>query len=124
MDMLTSQVSPSHGATSGSATRNLAEVDEVAGVDEVREVAGVDEEFLALVCSDPELLRAEFESIVAAGWSSPPPQTPAGGSGDENPAVLHRPDPTPAGGRHRGGVVTLVRDGGDRTRSPPKRLRP
>ncbi len=33
--------------------------------------ADVDEEFMALVCADEELLAAEFEAIIAAGWSPP-----------------------------------------------------
>ena len=41
-----------------------------------RVVDGVDEQFLALVCSDPEWLRAEFDAIIAAAWSSPPPAGP------------------------------------------------
>jgi hypothetical protein len=40
------------------------------------------EEFLALLCADEELLRAEFEEIIAAEWPDPPPDTPGG----EDPA--------------------------------------
>jgi hypothetical protein len=36
----------------------------------------VDEQFLALMCSDADLLRAEFDAIIAAEWPSPPPRTP------------------------------------------------
>jgi len=34
----------------------------------------VQEEFLALMCGDEDLLRAEFDAIIAAGWGqlSPP----------------------------------------------------
>jgi hypothetical protein len=34
----------------------------------------LDEEFLAIVCEDDDLLRAEFDAIVGAGWgwASPP----------------------------------------------------
>ena len=38
--------------------------------------ADVDEEFMALVCADEELLDAEFEAIIAAGWPPPPPPRP------------------------------------------------
>ncbi|WP_406833042.1 hypothetical protein ABEG17_09480 [Pedococcus sp. KACC 23699] len=31
------------------------------------------EEFLELVCADEELLRAEFDEIIAQEWTSPPP---------------------------------------------------
>jgi hypothetical protein len=36
----------------------------------------IDEEFLAIVCSDEDFLRAEFEAIIAAEWSpmSPTPK--------------------------------------------------
>jgi len=46
-------------------------VDEVeaAAVDEVKE------RFLALVCADEELLRAEFDAIIAAAWDQPTPPT-------------------------------------------------
>lgn len=33
--------------------------------------------FLDLLCADPDLLAAEFEAIVAAGWGAPPPDRPA-----------------------------------------------
>ena len=32
----------------------------------------VDEQFLALLCTDVDLLRAEFDAIIAAEWPSPP----------------------------------------------------
>jgi hypothetical protein len=35
-----------------------------------------DEEFLALVCADQDLVRAEFDAIIAAEWDSPPPGPP------------------------------------------------
>jgi hypothetical protein len=44
------------------------------------------EEFLGLVCSDAELLRAEFDAIIAAGWPSPPPADPACRTAVEPPA--------------------------------------
>ena len=31
--------------------------------------------FIELVCSDEELVRAEFDAIVAAAWTSPPDGT-------------------------------------------------
>jgi hypothetical protein len=41
----------------------------------------VDDQFLDMVCADADLLRAEFEAIVAAEWLTPPmtphPQHPA-----------------------------------------------
>jgi hypothetical protein len=34
------------------------------------------EEFLALLCADEDLLRAEFDAIVAANWDRPRPPRP------------------------------------------------
>ena len=45
---------------------------------------------MALVCADEELLAAEFEAIIAAGWS-PPTAVPQGG-GTGRPAVACPPD--------------------------------
>jgi len=36
----------------------------------------VQDRFLALVCRDEELLRAEFNAIIAAEWPGPPPDLP------------------------------------------------
>jgi hypothetical protein len=45
-----------------------------------------DEEFLALMCADEQLLRAEFDAIIAAEWASPPPAMPDRGAGAGRPA--------------------------------------
>jgi len=36
----------------------------------------VEAEFLALICADEELLRTEFDAIIAEGWGQPAPPTP------------------------------------------------
>jgi len=36
----------------------------------------LEEQFIELVCSDEDLLRAEFEAIVAAEWPAPPSAPP------------------------------------------------
>ena len=36
----------------------------------------VDEQFLALICAEEELLRAEFDAIVADEWPGPPERPP------------------------------------------------
>jgi hypothetical protein len=41
--------------------------------------AGTGTDFIALICADEDLLRAEFEEIVSAGWGPPP--LPAGDRG-------------------------------------------
>ena len=37
----------------------------------------VDEQFLDLICSDADLLAAEFDTIITAEWPEPPPDRPA-----------------------------------------------
>jgi hypothetical protein len=41
-----------------------------------------DEDFIALVCADEELLRAEFDAIIRAEWPAPPSQRPDPASGE------------------------------------------
>jgi hypothetical protein len=42
---------------------------------EVSEVAqSMEAEFLALICADDDLLRAEFDAIITAEWPTPPPR--------------------------------------------------
>ena len=53
-----------------------------------------DDEFLALLCADEELLRAEFDAIIAASWPDPPARLPWRGAGGEPPGDgqgLHEP---------------------------------
>ena len=71
----------------------------------------INEQFLALMCSDEDLLRAEFGAIIAAEWPSPPANTPGRGAADWRPASgahrrtvprvagpVARPRPTGIGG--------------------------
>jgi hypothetical protein len=47
------------------------------------------EQFLELLCADPDWVRAEFDAIMAAEWPIPPPTGPRRGAGaDQAP---HRP---------------------------------
>jgi hypothetical protein len=79
----------------------------------------VDEQFLALICADEELLRAEFDAIIAAGWGQP-----------RRPALRPRPrgPALPSGPRSRcprvdGGIHAPQREPGgegrSRQRAPP-----
>ncbi len=84
----------------------------------------IDEEFLDLVCSDEELLRAEFEAIVAAEWPMPPMRPP-------RPSPAGRP-PSPRRvtwwADTSGRLVSRPRHPGiggwGRQRSPPRRRHP
>jgi hypothetical protein len=73
-------------------------------------------DFIALVCADDELLRAEFEEIVAAGWG-PPPRPVPGRGGDRGPDPAGpRPEPRrPAPARSEPGPEEWARQ-----RSPPR----
>jgi hypothetical protein len=80
---------------------------------------GVDEAFWEIVCADEDLLRSEFEAIVAAGEPDrtrpePPPLVPHPGPGPACWAAQQARDPGPA----RGGQRTPVA----RQRGPPKRF--
>ena len=61
---------------------------------DVGQVDDLDEEFFALIYSDEELLRDEFDALMAAAWSSPPP-TPACRRDAERPPDRPRPDLPP-----------------------------
>ncbi len=79
----------------------------------------VEDDFLALVYADAQLLRAEFDAIIAAGWpSSRPPATPAASSWTTTGHAAREPAPPgdrAARGRPRppGGALR------GRQRSPP-----
>jgi hypothetical protein len=84
-------------------------------------VAGVDEWFIEVMCADEELLRAEFDAIVAEEWAdSPPPTDPAPATagvnrGPRGSGLPSRCLATPGQPHHRGA------DGWSRQRSPPGR---
>ncbi|MGO4359983.1 hypothetical protein [Terrabacter sp. RAF57] len=81
-------------------------------------VADVDEVFMALVCGDDELLRAEFEAIVGAGW--PPvgspcrPDRPGGAPRERRRLEDGRREETQRAVRGDGGPVDRGRE-----RAPP-----
>ena len=125
MVAVTSTVPPWYGVAPDARGQvgqvgQVEHVDDVTGVDEVVEVDDVDEEFVTLVYSDPEWLRAEFDAIIAAAWSSPPPPPPARDKGADKPPGRPQPVPSPSPrGRCRAGSVACPRDRGPQTRSPP-----
>ncbi len=80
----------------------------------------VDQEFLELVYADEQLLRAEFDDIIAREWpTGPPPAAPTGVTPGADPAPRRQPPP--------GGVRASRRQRRDpgadrwrRQRSPPR----
>ena len=82
-----------------------------------------EEQFLDLLCSDAELLRAEFDSIIAAEWPDPP-----------SPVSRRQPssrEPSPCHGMwssrpltHRMQERPLGREAWRRQRSPPSHWQP
>jgi len=83
----------------------------------------LEEEFLDLVCADEELLRAEFDAIIAQEWGGrrPPPARPraAGGTGGPHPrhTAWRGSSPSQRRPRHPGA------GGWRRQRSPPRHTR-
>jgi hypothetical protein len=91
--------------------------------DRVDAAPSTSELFLDLLCADEDLLRDEFEAIVAAEWPSPPPGQPAEGhpagrghEGSPRPPRA-RPVAPPSRPRHPGAGER------SRQRSPPAELR-
>jgi hypothetical protein len=77
------------------------------------------DEFVDLICADADLLRAEFEAIVAAGWSNPPPSPPAGRPAERSRSAEARPDPREPRLGCCQGLDNPAADGRSRQRSPP-----
>src|SRR6478735_2298755 len=91
----------------------------IAPADGVDAAASTAEQFVELLCADEDLLRAEFDAIIAAEWPEPPPTEPDGGL-----APARRP--REAGRRARARAARapsrarqLVIGGMIRERSPP-----
>ncbi len=78
-----------------------------------------DEQFLAVLCAEEELMRAEFDAIIAAEWPIPPPPhrvLAVRAEDDEPPSRDQRgtPDEHPWGRLNRPGIRRWARQ-----RSPP-----
>jgi hypothetical protein len=79
----------------------------------------ISESFIDLVCQDEELLRAEFDALIAAGWdtpSQPPPVAPRA----ERPRPPGRPGPARGAPGLRPARTCPPRPGPGRSRSPPE----
>ena len=68
-----------------------------------------DEQFTDLVTADDDLVRTEFDALVAGSWQTPPPAPPA------PPAAA----PTPDEGDPAARADPLPDDPADNPRSPP-----
>jgi hypothetical protein len=73
--------------------------------------------FLDLVCQDDELVRDEFDALIAASWHTPPPPPPALPEPSDRPPGWPCP-PLPAP-RRQPGAAPPSRAGTRRQRSPP-----
>lgn len=87
-------------------------------VDGLEKVEDLDDEFLALIYSDEQLLRAEFDALMATAFTSPPP---AGGRdrGAEHPPGSPRTKLLGMRGRLPLAVGARGRRCAARTRAPP-----
>jgi hypothetical protein len=79
----------------------------------------LDEQFLELVCSDEELLRAEFDAIVSAEWPTPPNHAPAHRPSGEPPTPRGQPWSPAPGARLMNRPRHPGLGGWARQRSPP-----
>jgi hypothetical protein len=74
-----------------------------------------EDEFLALVCADEDLLRAEFEAIIDENWAPPPPIPPSRQRRSTGPPIVGWPRTKP----NRARRVSVVRATWGRQRAPP-----
>ncbi|GGN95074.1 hypothetical protein GCM10010112_84980 [Actinoplanes lobatus] len=80
--------------------------------------AAVQDAFIDLVCQDDDLLRAEFDALVAASWHTPPGPPPPAPPRRPPPGAAHSATPAIHTGRpYTGGTPTRRQD--RRQRAPP-----
>ena len=112
-----SSAAPASPAAAGDA--GAGKIDQIDQIDQIDDIDTVDEEFYALVYSDPQWLRAEFDAIIAAdSWGSTPPSIPSPHGGAERPERGDGPEPSTVT-TPRGLCGHTNRGRGARTRSPP-----
>jgi hypothetical protein len=94
-------------------------VSQVLHNDGIDATPATDEQFVELLCANQDLLRAEFDAIIAAEWPSPPPAEPDRGDDAEG-------RPRPRWKRREASVAALLNQahhpgigGWTRQRSPP-----
>jgi hypothetical protein len=85
----------------------------------------VDEQFLDLICSDEDLLQAEFDSIIAAEWPDPPANTPGRGAAGGHPVSrAARQAATGSPARSPGRTTAASADGPGNAHPRPRQPRP
>jgi hypothetical protein len=72
--------------------------------------------FLDVVCGDPELVRAEFDDLVAACWDDSPPEPP---TRQRRPPPIPRPRRRPEPPARSAIQATVPSSGWARQRGPP-----
>ena len=119
MSTMSSAAPASPAAAGHVVTGNIDLTDQTDQIDQIDHIDTVDEEFYALVYSDPQWLRAEFDAIIAAdSWGSTPPSIPSPHGGAERPERGDGLEPSKVTmPRGLGGHTSRGR--GARTRSPP-----
>ena len=119
MSTMSSAAPASPAAAGHVVTGNIDQTDQIDQIDQIDDIDAVDDAFYALVYSDPQWLRAEFDAIIAAdSWGSTPPPTPCPHRGAEHPGRGDGPEPTTVT-TPRGLCGHTNRGRGARTRSPP-----
>lgn len=84
----------------------------------MRTADAIDDTFITLVCQDEDLLRSEFDALIAASWQEPPSPPPAAPQpADRPPGWPAAPPGEPRSLTGRRPAGTGVRN----QRSPPRR---
>jgi hypothetical protein len=92
---------------------------QIRSPDSIDDTRSAEEQFLDLLLADDELLRAEFDAIIAAEWPGPPPDLADGrvcGAPDPGASRRYRATATRVSGPTRRPHV----DASARQRSPPR----
>jgi len=97
----------------------MALVIDTSAVGTTDEIDSIDDEFFALIYSDEQLLRDEFDALIAAAWTTPPPPADARDRGAEYPPDGPRSGLRLVRGRFRSAVASGVRGVAAWTRAPP-----
>lgn len=98
------------------------EVNDVEPVPQIERATPRVADFTDVVCGDRDLLRAEFNAIIAANWPSddqPTPTGPTPGSVARSSPADPGPECSPIGGHIRRPTLLVAVAAWPRERSPP-----